>query len=386
MTKQFGLDCRTFSAWSHTVAMLFAQLTHALGLNCLCDSLRLHSRLLAGVYGATPPSRNNLSNANRTRSAEFIEALFWKTLSGLHQLVPGFRAAQRGRGGRAHRFKANIHLVDATVIQLIASCMAWAKHRRRKAAAKCHIRLDLASLLPRYAIVDTAKQNDGARARELCAGLRAGEIVVFDRAYFDLAHLYDLFQRGVFWVTRAKDNLDVKVSKKRLKRPQGKILRDDEVVLRGQRSSQRHPERLRRVTALVEVDGQEREMVFLTNNFDWQPSSVAELYRCRWQIEVFFKQIKQTLKLSDFLGNSANAVRWQMWSALLCYVLLRFQAFLCSWVHSFTRLWALIRTALWLRLDLFFLLKSYGTAGGSFRILSQPQAQWIPGLEPNAVG
>jgi IS4 transposase len=125
-------------------------------------------------------------------------------------------------------------------------------------------------------------------------------------------------------------------------------------------------------------------MVFLTNNFQWAASTVAELYRCRWQIEVFFKQIKQTLQLADFLGNSANAVRWQVWTALLVYVLLRYQAFLSSWGGSFVRLWTSVRASLWLKLDAVALLKSYGTAGGDFRLLGQPEAAYLPGfrLEP----
>jgi len=163
-------------------------------------------------------------------------------------------------------------------------------------------------------------------ARELCAGIREGEIVLFDKAYLDFAHLFDLLRRGVWWVTRAKDNMQYRVVKKRLKKPAGKILRDDEVMLKVEASRKFYPQRLRRVVALVEVDGVEREMVFLTNNMDWAAGTVAELYRCRWQIEVFFKQIKQTLQLADFLGNSANAVRWQLWTALLVYVPLRFQA------------------------------------------------------------
>jgi IS4 transposase len=136
----------------------------------------------------------------------------------------------------------------------------------------------------------------------------------------------------------------------------------------------------------VEIDGKWRVMSFITNNLTWAPSSVAELYRCRWQIEVFFKQIKQTLQLGDFLGNSANAVRWQVWTALLCYVLLRFLAHLSRWSHSFIRLWALVRSALWKYLDLRRLLVSYGTAGGSFRFLAQPEQAWFPWFRPKAVG
>jgi IS4 transposase len=129
-----------------------------------------------------------------------------------------------------------------------------------------------------------------------------------------------------------------------------------------------------------------REMTFLTNNFKWAANTVAELYRCRWHIEVFFKQIKQTLQLADFLGNSANAVRWQIWTALLVYVLLRHQAWLSQWGSSFLRLWTCVRAGLWLKLDLLALLKSYGTAREPFRLLAQPEQAYLPGFYPRAVG
>jgi len=376
---------RSFKPWSHVVSMLFAQFTHAVGLNDVCDNLRLHSGPLSAIRGATPPSRNGLSTANRERPAALAEQLFWKTLEHLKNVSPAFGS---GRAGQrlAHRFKTAIHVVDATTIQLIASCLDWARHRRRKAAAKCHLRLDLHSFLPRFALIDTARDNDAKRAREVCAGIRAGEIVLFDKAYVDFAHLFDLLQRGVFWVTRAKDNLRFKVAKRRIKKPAGRILRDDEILLTGVRGRAEYPHRLRRVVALVEVDGVERQMVFLTNNLEWAASTVAQLYRCRWQIEVFFKQIKQTLQLADFLGNSANAVRWQVWTALLVYVLLRYQAFLSRWGSSFVRLWTCVRAALWLKLDAVALLQSYGTAGGDFRLLGQPEAAYLPGFRPTAVG
>ena len=385
LAREHSVDAkaRTFSAWSHVVAMLYAQLTHAIGLNDVCDALRHHAGWLARIRGATPPSRNGFSHANKVREAAMAEQLFWRVLEHLRSVQPLFGA---GRRGLAHRFKRVIHVVDSTTIQLIASCMDWAKHRRRKAAAKCHLRLDLQSLLPRFAIVDTARDNDNARARELCAGIRAGEIVIFDRAYLDFAHLFGLLIRGVFWVTRTKDNLQLRVVKRRLSQPAGRILRDDEVVLVTANSRGEYPNHLRRITALVELDGKEAVMEFLTNNFDWAPSTVADLYRCRWRIEVFFKQIKQTLQLCDFLGHSANAVRWQVWTALLLYVLLRFQAFLSQWPHSFTRLFTLIRGVLWDRFHLHELLGFYGTAGGRWRMCARPEQAFLPGLGPEAVG
>lgn len=359
------------------MAMLYAQLTHAIGLNDVCDGLQLHSGPLSAIRGATAPSRNGLSHAGKKRSAVLAEKLFWAVLEHLQELSPGFMQGRRGRG-ITHRFRRTIHLVDSTTIELVASCMDWAKHRRRKAAAKTHLRLDLQSFLPRFVIIDTARENDARRAREVCAGVREGEIVVFDRAYVDFDHLFDLFLRGVFWVTRTKENLRFKVVKRR-KVTDAKILADEEVVLCDKKAfKKKYPQRLRRVRALVEVDGVEREMEFLTNNMEWSPRSVADLYRSRWSIEVFFKQIKQTLKLADFLGHSANAVRWQIWTALLCYLLLRFQAHLSQWAGNFTRLFTLIRCVLWKRIDLLDLLKSRGTATGSFRALATPHQAYFP--------
>jgi len=347
LARETGVDkkVRKFSAWSHVVSLLYAQLTHSIGLNDVCDALRLRSGPLSSLRGATPPTRNNLSYANKVRPAEMAEKLFWAVFEHLGKLSPPFIS---GRSGKrfARRFKRAIHVVDSTTIQLIASCMDWAKHRRRKAAAKCHLRLDLQSFLPRFAIVDTAKHNDAKRARELCAGIKPGEIVIFDKAYVDFSHLADLSMRLVFWVTRAKENLRYQVQRRYQKRPLGKIVRDDLIRLQTPASRQDYPELMRRIVAVVEVDGREVEMVFLSNNLEWSGQSIVELYRCRWQIEVFFKQIKQTLQLADFLGTSANAVRWQVWTALLAYLLLRYLAFLSDWSHSFSRLFTLLRAAL----------------------------------------
>lgn len=368
---------RTFRPWSHVVSLLYAQLTHALGLNDVCDALRLHSGPLSAIRGATPPSKNALSYANRGRNPKMAETLFWTMLQHLQHLHPGFGAGRRPKF--AFRFKRLIHVVDSTTIQLVARCMDWAKHRRRKAAAKCHVRLNLQTFLPRFALVDTAGEHDNRRAHELCAGVQAGEIVIFDKAYLDFGHLADLSMREVFWVTRAKDNLQCRVVRRLQHRRAGNLLRDDLIELTGP-ARKSYPAWLRRVVALVEVDGELREMVFLTNHMEWSAQTIADLYRCRWQIEVFFKQIKQTLQLADFLGNSASAVRWQVWTALLLYLLLRFCAWLSQWGHSFTRLFALLRSALWQKLELRSLLEVYGTAGGGGRFLGTPQQAYLAGF------
>lgn len=330
------------------------------------------------IRGATVPSRNAFSVANRTRDSDMAEALFWLVLEHLQEICPSFGG--QTYKGFPHRFKRTIHAVDSSVIQLVANCMDWAKHRRQKAAAKLHMRLDLQSFLPSFAVVDTAKDNDNKRARELCAGIRAGEIVLFDKAYVDFQHLHDLNKRGVFWVTRSKDNMKAHCAKRRLKKAQGKILRDDEIVLSVLKSRALYPERLRFIRAMVERDGKEVEMTFISNNFEWAASSIVDLYKKRWAIEAFFKQIKQNLQLASFLGHNKNAIRWQIWMALLTYVLLRFLAHLSSWNHSFSRLAGFVRSCLWTRIDIHKTLKSYGTAGGSFKIHCSCEQTYLPGF------
>ena len=219
-----------------------------------------------------------LSHA-KSRTAKLAERLFWEVTDHLKHTFPQYAHGRLPK--ELFRFKRKIHIIDSTTIELVANCMDWAKHRRRKAAAKTHMRLDMESMLPRFAIVDTAKHNDNLRARELCAGLQAGEVVIFDRTYNDFDHLDDLDQRDVQWVGRQKKRTACEII----------VLNQGLIV--------------RRITAWVEVDGKRRKMDFVTNNRQWSAQTITNLYKARWQIEVFFKQIK----LTDFLGHSANAVR-----------------------------------------------------------------------------
>jgi RNAse (barnase) inhibitor barstar len=381
LAKEHGVDkkSRTFTPWSHVVSLLYAHTTHAIGLNDVCDGLRMNQGALATIRGAVPPTRNNLSHANKVRDAAMAEALYWAMMDTLMQQTPGF-AKGKFRRGYLRRFRKTIHAVDSTTIQLVANSLDWAKHRRRKAAAKCHLRLNMQSFLPVCAIIDTARFHDASKARDVCAGLQAGEITIFDKAYLDFMHLNELEERGVFWVTRAKDNFQYRVVNKMPGKSNQRILQDEIVELAVDRSFASYPQRLRLVKAVVEINGEDVEMVFLTNNFAWSAWTVAELYRCRWDIEVFFKEIKQTLQLSDFLGHNANAVRWQMWMGLLLHLMLRYLAFMSSWRHSFTRLFTVIRAVLWRYFDLSDLLDSYGTAKPPGRICGAPEQAYLPGF------
>ena len=222
---------RVFSVFSHLATMVFIQLAHALSLNDVCDWLRLKGRAISAL-GITPPSRNNLSHASKSRDAAFAEDMFWNTLAHLHRCEPGFAGKRKGRK-LLHRFKTRVHAIDSTTIELVANCMDWAKHRRRKAAAKMHLRLNVGSFLPSFAIVDKASENDNKRTREVCAGLEAGEIALFDKAYVDFCHLSDLDARGVQWVTRAKENFKYRTVRNRPLPAGGRTLKDQIVVLTG---------------------------------------------------------------------------------------------------------------------------------------------------------
>lgn len=378
IAREYGIQSRTFSPWSHLVSLLYAQFTHALGLNDVCDSLRANCAGLAAVRGATPPSRNGLSHANKTRDPKMAEALFWKMLDY-------FQSVRRDFGGGSfrklpRRFKTTVYAIDSTTIRLFANCMDWAKHRRRKAAAKLHLCLNLQCFLPAFAVVDSAQGHDNTKARTLCAGIQPGEIVVFDMAYIDYEHLFELTVRDVFWVSRVKSSMKLRCVKRLIKKPLGYILRDDIVVIESRMKRKVYPQAMRRVTALLEIDGKEVIMEFLTNNLEWAASSICDLYKSRWAIEEFFKQIKQTLKLGDFLGHSRNAIEWQVWTALLTYLLLRFLHACGKWSHSFTRLLTSLRAVLWQKRHLLEYIRSYGTASGSFRMQWAPQQAFLPGI------
>ena len=392
LARKHRIQTRSFSATSHVISMVYAHLAHALSLNDICDSLSNHAGTLKQIRGCTPPSRNGLSHANKTRNADMAEELSWKVYESLSKQYPEFLSSSRNYPGLPHRFRTRtIRAVDSTTIQLTAFSMGWAKHRRQKAAAKMHTALNMRSFLPNFVIVKSACDSDPKSAWELCADMKTGEVVVFDKAYVDFKHLKTLASRGVSWVTRSKENMLYEVMGQQatageqkssasasataepegLEKPAGKdvgqqvsgrrryvrkkcrILSDERIRLTGISTREHYPEELRLVTAEVEIKGRMVQMTFITDNLEWSAFTICQLYQCRWGVEVFFKEIKQTLQLADFLGYNENAVRWQIWTALLTY-LLRFVAWHGKWRHPFSRLFTLVRAVLWN----FFLLAS----------------------------
>jgi len=164
--------------------------------------------------------------------------------------------------------------------------------------------------------------------------------------------------------------------------PKGNIIRDDRIKLTGVKPSEDYPDEMRLVEADIELDGKSVRIIFITNNFEWSPQSIADLYRARWGIEVFFKEMKRTLQLCDFLGHNKNAILWQVWTALTLYVLLRFLAFVHGWGHGFKRFFCLLRSSVWDCFNLSSLVSLRGTAGGVPALRAAPEQLYLPGFGP----
>lgn len=362
---------RTFDPWSHLVTLVIVQLSRQESLNGICDV----ARALAyewGRAGLELPHRNTLSNANTKRDPKVAEEVFWKLLDHFKATDPGF-CSERYNGYLSRLRKYGVFLLDSSTIKLTLDCFDWARHRRKKAAAKLHMALELASRLPSFAIVEDAAHHDSTRASACTAHLGHGDILVADRAYLDFAFLADLAARGVTFVVRQKTNMLLDVVERRQAPCAGDPARhatqvlSDEVVRPAKKGTAAKYAacggRLRRVTALVEIRGEMKRIVFLTNNFELSARTIAELYRARWGIETFFKELKQTCQIHDFIGYSENAVKWQVWAGLIAHLLLRYIRHLAKWRHSFSRLAGVIRGSLWLKKRLLSLLELYGTAG-----------------------
>jgi hypothetical protein len=379
IAREAKADIRTFSCTSHVLALLYGQITRSGSLNEICDAARLHEPELNRIRGATAPKRNTFSNANRTRDPAIAEKLYWAVFAHLQSICPSFTRYAK-HSGFIFRLKRDIFAIDSTTLKLSLDSIDWARHRRRKAAAKTHMRLNVGTMLPAFAVVEDAAHHDSKRADALCEGLKDGDVLLADRAYMDLRFLHGLSGRGVFFVLREKENMVFEVTGRRPHKDP-RILADETVRMSRKGSAEKYPEELRRITAVVEVDGKDVEMAFVTNNFAWSPRTVAELYRARWAIETFFKELKQTLQLADFVGYNEKAVKWQVWTGLLTHLLLRFLKHVSKWGLSFSRFAGTVRSAVWMRIDLLGALRFYGTAGGPSRPVLVEKQLYFQGFE-----
>lgn len=373
-----GVDARKFSATSHFVMLILGHLSRASCLTEICDDADLNRRKLSLVRNATPGKRNTFSHANRTRPAEVAEEVYWETARHLGEVSPDFIPPKRVRGFLS-RFKGRgIFAIDSTVIKLALSCIASYPYRSKKAAAKMHARLPIGSFIPSVVRIEAGKPHDSTMADELTKDMKAGDILLADRAYVDFQFLHNLAARYVFWVLRQKANMLYEVVER--KEVSGNIISDEIVRLTAANTAGKYPQTFRRVQAIVEVNGEKRVMTFLTNNTKWAASTVCELYRARWEIEVFFKELKQTLQLADFIGTNENAVKWQIWTGLLTHLLLHYLKFLSGWNKAFSRLVGIVRSAVWMGLDIVETLRLYGMASPPHRPRPHCIQQYLAGF------
>ncbi|MBR2837819.1 MAG: IS4 family transposase [Kiritimatiellae bacterium] len=375
------IKARKFSYSSQVYLLMLSQFLHLFSLNEIVDVSRIYAPELSRIRGISPASLNMFSNANRTRSAGVMQAFFWAVYGFFRNEEPDF---VRGRHhGRLSRFKLRgIYAMDSTTIQLAYWCIDWAKHRQRKAAVKVHMVANVANRLPHFCVFGKAKDHDSKMEDELFNSLKEGDIGIADRAYNSFKALYRQSRRGVFFVVREKSGMRYRVVKRVAKKDLGEnILSDETIQLTGQRTSKEYPDAMRRVKARVKVDGKWRTMVFLTNNFEWSASTIAELYKARWEVELLFKELKQTLQLQDFYGENANAVEWQIWAALLTHLVLRWRKYKSGAACSYSRFAALARAIVWLKKDAMAILRSYGIAPPPDSGGAASGMPYLPGFE-----
>jgi len=327
-----------FTCWGQFVAMLFCQLGRAHSLREITGGLRSCEGKLKHL-GITAPSHSTLAYANEHRPWELYQEVFLRLFD---------RCRVQVAGKRTFRFKNKLISMDSSTIDLCLEMFDWAKFRRTKGAIKLHLLLDHDGYLPCFAVVTEGNVSDIKVARQF--HFDPGTIVVDDRGYNDYALFGQWSTQGVYFVTRMKDNALYKVVGE-AKVPQNRhVLKDEMIELKGLNAIEKCPYPLRR----IEVYDPEKEevLVLLTNNLDLGATTIAAIYKDRWQIEIFFKALKQNLKIKTFVGTSANAVKIQIWTALIAMLILRFLQ-LRSKIHwSLSNLIALLRMNLFTHRDL----------------------------------
>ena len=380
------IKAREFSYSAQTYLLMLGQLAHVFSLNELVDLSSLFSGELRRIRGIEAVKLSTFSHANRTRNPSVMQRFFWTVYEGFVRRDPSF-TNPRHKGALAKFRMRGIYAIDSTTIQLAYWCIKWAKHRQRKAAVKIHMVANVANMLPKFAVVGKAKEHDSVKEDLLFDALGPGDIGIADRAYDNFPVLYRQTRRGVYFVIREKEQTRYKilssVGKHNLS---DSVVADETVRLAGIGTRKSYPVPLRRVTAMVEVKGQMREMVFYTNNFEWSAATIAALYKARWAVELLFKELKQTLQLQDFFGENQNAVEWQIWAAMLTHLVLRYIKWKHSVACSYTRFAAIMKNTIWLKRSLEAVLDFYCIAPSQNSPPKDPDMPYLPGFEKLFIG
>jgi hypothetical protein len=320
-----------FSSWDQFVAMLFCQFAQSKSLREISDGLAVTSGKLNHLGLRTAPAKSTLAYANAHRPHELFVNLFFKILDICHEESPGKK--------KKFRFKNRLLSLDSTTIDLCLSLFPWADFRQTKGAIKLHMLLDHDGYLPDFAVITAGKTTDVATARHFT--LPTGSIVAVDRAYCDFALFSQWTNTGVYFVTRLKDNAAYEVIENRPLPQRSNILDDQIIHFTGPKTSLKYPYNLRRVVVWDAENQQEIEL--LTNHLHFGATTISQVYRDRWEIELFFKVLKQHLKIKTFIGTTPNALKTQIWTALIAILLLKYLQFRSKFNLPLCRLVALLR-------------------------------------------
>jgi hypothetical protein len=340
-TRNAEHHSRGFTCWSQLISMLFCHLGRAHSLREICGGLATCEGKLRhlGLDGA--PARSTLAYANEHRTPEIF-----------HDLVLALRdrlAVEAAGHGHRFRFRNKLVSLDSSTVTLSLSLFDWAHYQRTKGAAKLHLVLDHDGYLPSYAVITTGKRHDISVGREL--RFEPGTIVVFDKGYIDYRWWQTLSRDGVFFVSRLKKDAQCEVERQReVPETHKHILGDEEILIEGWRQLGRQGLRLRRIRVWIEE--KKEELVLVTNHPRLAASTIAAVYKDRWRIETFFKSVKQLLKVKTFVGTSENAVKTQIWTALIVMLLLRWLMVKATYHWSLSNLVAMLRMQLFVYRDL----------------------------------
>ena len=331
---------RGFRCWTQFIAMLFCQLGHAQTLREITGGLAACEGKLRHLGVDASPKRSTLAYANQHRPWQLFQTVF-------ERFYQRCRAEAAQRGQRKFRFKHKLLSLDSTMIPLCLSVFDWALYRRSKGAVKLHLILDHDGYLPQFAVVTAGKTSDIEVARQ--QRFDPGTMLVFDRGYTDMNWWLALSRQKVFFVTRLKDNIEYGVVEQLAVNPGCEVVRD-EVILLVKIQEEGPAALMRRIEVWVEE--KQQTMVFLTNHLKLAAVTIAAVYQDRWQIEQFFRALKQSLRIKTFVGTSANAVLVQIWTALISMLLVRYLQMRSRFGWSLSNLVALLRQQLFVYRDL----------------------------------
>jgi len=339
---QSNKHCKGNDAWSHFVTMVFCQFSQSNSLNDVCNGMRLATGNLNHLGVKKAMKKSSLSYCNQHRNWELFRDMYYSLYDQLAGSISKSRKLLP---------KRSIYLLDSTTIDLSLKLYDWALFRQKKGAIKLHTVLDFDGCMPVFVSLSDGKKHDIKAAKEI--EFPKDSVVVGDRGYVDFSWMYELDQAGVFFVVRGKENIKMDMIKGRIKLGadlSDSIQGDWEVELQKDNTYDKYPKKLRMVQVWDEVNNVQLEL--LTNNFSWTAETIAELYKRRWYIESFFKELKTHLKIKSFIGTSLNAVLIQIWTALITMLLLKSLQRRAVFKWNLSNLVNLIRTNLFTKCDL----------------------------------